>query len=172
MRQTVFTGIVLSALMLAGCGSTTDIYNDPAVKDPMNPNRHMRPSEADKAQENRLNLFNFNSDSSKQAEQKVNAYLWRATLGVLREFPLDKIDPEGQFVMTEWYSPQAGEQFKIYVQLTQHELTSQSVEVKVYKRLTRNGKTEETLGHPALETKIRDEILNRAREIRVQERKS
>lgn len=164
MRHAVLRGIIIATLaVVCGCSTTPDIQNDAPVKDPMNPGKYLRPSQKDDIKDSRFNLF---STTDEKKENKVNAYLWKATLNVLKEFPLDKIDAESRYVMTEWYNVNAKEKYKLYVQLVEHDLTSNSVDVKVYKRTG----SVETLGHPELETKIRNEILNRAREIRVQER--
>jgi hypothetical protein len=100
----------------------------------------------------------------------VNAYLWRASLETIDFMPLAQADPFGGVIITDWYSPPEtpGERFKINVYILDTVLRADGVKVAVFRQT--NG-TEAGWIDAAVDgntgTAIEDNILTRARELRI-----
>jgi len=100
----------------------------------------------------------------------VNAYLWRASLETIDFMPLSQADPFGGVIITDWYSPPEtpGERFKINVYILDTVLRADGVKVSVFRQT--NG-TEAGWIDAAVDartsTSIEDNILTRARELRI-----
>jgi hypothetical protein len=100
----------------------------------------------------------------------VNAYLWRASLETIDFMPLSQADPFGGVIITDWYSPPEtpGERFKINVYILDTVLRADGVKVAVFRQT--NG-TEAGWLDAAVDTdtatSIEDNILTRARELRI-----
>ncbi|HEX5077503.1 MAG TPA: DUF3576 domain-containing protein [Geminicoccaceae bacterium] len=100
----------------------------------------------------------------------VNAYLWRASLETIDFMPLTQADPFGGVIITDWYSPPEtpGERFKINVYILDTVLRADGVKVAVFRQI--NG-TEAGWVDAAVDTgtatAIEDNILTRARELRI-----
>jgi len=100
----------------------------------------------------------------------VNAYLWRASLETIDFMPLAQADPFGGVIITDWYSPPEtpGERFKLNVYILDTVLRADAVKVTVFRQT--NGTDSAWLdatvdGETA--TAIEDNILTRARELRI-----
>jgi hypothetical protein len=100
----------------------------------------------------------------------VNAYLWRASLETIDFMPLVQADPFGGVIITDWYSPPEtpGERFKINVYILDTVLRADGVRVAVFRQT--NG-TDAGWVDAAVDadtaTAIEDNILTRARELRI-----
>jgi hypothetical protein len=100
----------------------------------------------------------------------VNAYLWRASLETIDFMPLTQADPFGGVIITDWYSPPEtpGERFKINVYILDTVLRADGVKVAVFRQT--NG-TDAGWADAAVDantaTAIEDNILTRARELRI-----
>jgi hypothetical protein len=100
----------------------------------------------------------------------VNAYLWRASLETIDFMPLVQADPFGGVIITDWYSPPEtpGERFKINVYILDTVLRADGVKVAVFRQT--NG-TDAGWADAAVDadtaTAIEDNILTRARELRI-----
>jgi hypothetical protein len=100
----------------------------------------------------------------------VNAYLWRASLETIDFMPLSQADPFGGVIITDWYSPpeSPGERFKINVYILDTVLRADGVKVAVFRQT--NGTDAGWLDAPVdakTATAIEDNILTRARELRI-----
>jgi hypothetical protein len=104
------------------------------------------------------------------AEIGVNSFLWRATLDTISFMPLEKADPYGGVIITEWYNnpQQPNERFKATVYILDTRLRADGVQVVLFKeRLTANGwMTDAT--DPSTAEQIENQILTRARQLRLQ----
>ncbi|MBU6445697.1 MAG: DUF3576 domain-containing protein [Alphaproteobacteria bacterium] len=100
----------------------------------------------------------------------VNSYLWQASLSTLSFMPLASEDPFGGVIITDWYvNPQApGERMKVTVYVISRQLRADGIRLAVF-RQTRNsdGSWSEAQVNPDVATKLEDEILTRARELRL-----
>lgn len=99
----------------------------------------------------------------------VNAYLWRATLETLDFMPLNQADRLGGVIITDWYAPPEtpDERFKLTVYILDQTLRADGIKVAVF-RQTRNedGWTDAEVA-PETAARIEDNILTRARELRI-----
>jgi hypothetical protein len=100
----------------------------------------------------------------------VNAYLWRASLETIDFMPLAQADPFGGVIITDWYSPPEtpGERFKLNVYILDTVLRADAVKVSVFRQTN----TTDSAWHDATvdgetATAIEDNILTRARELRI-----
>lgn len=100
----------------------------------------------------------------------VNAFLWRATLDTLAFLPLRDADPFGGVVITDWYEDPAarGERYKVSALILDRTLRADGIKVSLFKqkRDTENEWVDIEVDS-ALERKLEDTILTRARELRV-----
>jgi hypothetical protein len=100
----------------------------------------------------------------------VNAYLWRASLETIDFMPLAQADPFGGVIITDWYSPPEtpGERFKLNVYILDTELRADGVKVAIFRQVdgTDAGWVDATVDADTA-TAIEDNILTRARELRI-----
>jgi hypothetical protein len=150
-RAAVLSGLCLTALALAGCGS----FGLPKA-----PSSGLIPHLGSKAA----------PPSAPTAGIGVNAYLWRATLDTLAFMPLASADPFGGVVITDWYvNPEkTDERFKTTVYILDTRLRADGLNVTVFKQ-TKNDKGEWVDAPVAGQTDIDIEnaILTRARQLRL-----
>jgi Domain of unknown function (DUF3576) len=99
----------------------------------------------------------------------VNAYLWRAALETIAFLPLTQADPFGGVIITDWHSPPEtpAERFKLNVYILDTVLRADGLKVVVFRQT--NGETgwHDAAVDPQTATKIEDNILTRARELRI-----
>lgn len=99
----------------------------------------------------------------------VNAYLWRASLETLDFMPLNQADPFGGVIISDWYAPPEtpGERFKLTVYILDQSLRADGIKVAVFRQTrSEDGWTDAEVA-PATAARIEDDILTRARELRV-----
>lgn len=100
----------------------------------------------------------------------VNSYLWRATLDTIAFMPLSSADPFGGVIITDWYTPPEtpGERFKMSVYILGRELRADGVKVAVFRqRNSGNGAWIDTAIGKGTATNLEDQILTRARQLRI-----
>lgn len=101
----------------------------------------------------------------------VNPFLWRAALETTDFMPLSQTDPVGGVIITDWYSPPETpqERFKLTVYVLDRELRSDAVRVSVFKqrRDDDGGAWVDSPVSPGTASRIEDNILALARELRV-----
>ena len=99
----------------------------------------------------------------------VNSHLWRASLDTISFMPLASADPFGGVIITDWYSdPQKPtERFKLNVFITDKQLVSTGVDVKVFRQVQQGSAWVDAQTNEELATKLEDSILTRARQLRV-----
>jgi hypothetical protein len=119
--------------------------------------------------------FGTNSDSDEDNGAVyggigVNAYLWRASLETIDFMPLAQADPFGGVIITDWYSPPEtpGERFKINVYILDTVLRADGVKVAIFRQTdgTDAGWVDAAVDTDTA-TAIEDNILTRARELRI-----
>ena len=71
-----------------------------------------------------------------QYSMAVNAFLWRATLDTIMFMPIDKSDPIGGIISTNWYSGPGiiNERTKIFVYIKDRRLRADALEVSVFRQ--------------------------------------
>jgi hypothetical protein len=99
----------------------------------------------------------------------VNPFLWRASLETIDFMPLAQADPFGGVIITDWYSPPEtpNERFKLNVYILGEALRSDGVKVSVFRQTNGESGWQDATADPKTATGIEDNILTRARELRV-----
>jgi hypothetical protein len=100
----------------------------------------------------------------------VNSFLWRASLDTVSFLPLVSADPFGGVIITDWYVPPEtpGERVKVQIYILDRQLRSDGLRVAVFReRLVAGHWVAQPTSERTVET-IEDNILARARELRVQ----
>jgi len=99
----------------------------------------------------------------------VNSYLWRASLDTLRFMPLASADPFGGVIITDWYADPAapGERFKATVYILDTRLRADALNVSIFRQTQVNGAWQDATVDPQTGVQIENQILTRARELRL-----
>jgi len=99
----------------------------------------------------------------------VNSYLWRASLDTLRFMPLASADPFGGVIITDWYADPAapGERFKATVYILDTRLRADALNVSIFRQTQVNGAWQDATVDPQTAVQIENQILTRARELRL-----
>ncbi|MGD9968429.1 MAG: DUF3576 domain-containing protein [Hyphomonadaceae bacterium] len=99
----------------------------------------------------------------------VNAYLWRASLDTLNFMPLASADPFGGVIITDWYSAPTtpNERFKATVYILDTRLRADALNVSIFRQTNTNGQWGDASVDPDTEIQIENQILARARELRL-----
>ncbi|TNE65157.1 MAG: DUF3576 domain-containing protein [Alphaproteobacteria bacterium] len=102
----------------------------------------------------------------------VNGYLWQAALDTLSFMPLDKVEPAGGIITTDWRStPETpNERLKLTVRFLSQDLRSDAVKVAVVRQEKQDGNWVTLPVQAATELKVEEAILARARMLKVAER--
>jgi len=100
--------------------------------------------------------------------------MWRATLEAIEFMPLQQIDYAGGLIITDWYSEKSSnESIKITFRFLSSDLATSSIKVISHKRTCDNSNNCETKILPEnFNTNIKDEILNKARELKIKNEKN
>ena len=118
-------------------------------------------------------ILNPQSSESSASGTNVNAYLWRASLNILSFTPLISTDALGGTIISDWYinKKNKNQRMKITAFIKTAELKSNGIGVKVHIQSFKDGYWSETYTNKDLETKIENNILNEARNLRINSRK-
>jgi hypothetical protein len=103
------------------------------------------------------------------ADIGVNSFLWRASLDTLRFMPLASADPFGGVIITDWYADPAapGERFKATVYILDTRLRADALNVAIFRQTQVNGAWQDATVDPQTAVQIENQILTRARELRL-----
>jgi len=120
-----------------------------------------------------INLTDLLGAKSDISNININGYLWRASLNVLSISPLISTDALGGVIITDWYTKKniKDKRIKITAHIRTSELRSDGIKVKVHVQKLINNIWSETVTDNDLASKIEDNILNEARNLRVQANK-
>ena len=118
-------------------------------------------------------ILNPQSSESSASGTNVNAYLWRASLNILSFTPLISTDALGGTIISDWYvnKKNKNQRMKITAFIKTAELKSNGIGVKVHIQSFKDGYWSETYTNKDLETKIENNILNEARNLRINSKK-
>ena len=99
----------------------------------------------------------------------VNGYLWRASLNVLSVVPLISTDALGGTIITDWYVKKniKDKRIKITAYIKTNELRSDGIEIKVHIQKLIDNVWSDTVTDNNLASKIENNILNEARNLRI-----
>jgi hypothetical protein len=99
----------------------------------------------------------------------VNSFLWRATLDTLNFMPLTSADAFGGVVITDWHAnPNApNERFKATVYILDTRLRADALNVSIFRQEMVGGVWQDAAVSAETAIQIENEILRRARELRL-----
>ena len=111
----------------------------------------------------------LNPKDSDDVSVNVNGYLWRASLDVLSIAPLISTDALGGTIITDWYVNKniKNKRIKIMAYIKTSELRSDGVSVKVHVQKLESGVWTDTFTDNKLASQIENNILNEARNYRI-----
>ena len=116
-----------------------------------------------------VRISDFFEPKSDISNINVNGYLWRASLDVLSIAPLISTDALGGTIITDWYTNKSikDKRIKITAYIRTSELRSDGIKIKVHVQKLINNVWSETVTDKNLAAKIEENILNEARNLRV-----
>ena len=103
----------------------------------------------------------------------ANKYLWHASIDTLDFAPLSVVDSTGGVIATEWYSPKGKPQYsyKIQVSIKSDVISMDSIDVKVFEKVLKNGQWIQNDKPSNLAIVIQDKIILQAREQYIKEKR-
>ena len=116
-----------------------------------------------------INITDLLGPRSDETSISVNGYLWRASLDVLSIAPLISTDALGGIIITDWYTNKniKDKRIKITAHIRTSELRSDGIKVKVHVQKLIDNIWSDTVTDNNLASKIENNILNEARNLRV-----
>ncbi len=116
-----------------------------------------------------INITDLLGQKSDISNINVNGYLWRASLDVLSVAPLISTDALGGIIITDWYTNKniKDKRIKITAHIRTSELRSDGIKVKVHVQKLIDNIWSDTVTDDNLASKIENNILNDARNLRV-----
>jgi hypothetical protein len=136
---------LLCALVLAGCGSSSD----DGMKD--------------------MDTGTSIASGSTRMTLGVNSYLWHASLDTLSFLPLVSADPFGGVIISEWYVAPSSpdERLKVTIYIMDRALRADALKVVVFRQVRNGNVWQDATPSPDTAHKLEDSILTRARELRL-----
>ena len=155
--------LLINFIILLGCSSNNSIVSNPITGEKKTPGIFSKDSSKGVSLSDLLNLQS--SDNS----VNVNGYLWRASLNVLSIAPLISTDALGGTIISDWYINKniKNKRIKIMAYIKTSELRSDGISVKVHVQKLVNGFWTETYIDDKLASQIENNILNEARNYRI-----
>ena len=155
--------IFLTALTISSC-SNNQVVTNPITGDKPTPGIFSKDASKGISLDQILNPQNRDGISA-----NVNGFLWRASLDVLSIAPLISTDALGGTIITDWYINKyiKNQRIKITAFIKTSELRSDGIEIKVHVQKKENGTWSDTMINEKLESQIEDQILNKARILRI-----
>ena len=114
-------------------------------------------------------LFGGDKDDSAGAKIGINALLWRASLDTVSFMPLASADPFGGVILTDWYSNPGTpkERFKLTIYILDKRLRADALRVSFFRQVKKGNRwVDATVGKDSAR-RIEDQILTRARQLRI-----
>ena len=155
--------ITLLIFIISSC-SNNKIVSNPITNESTTPGLFSKDSEKGISLTDIVNP-KLNSGSS----LGVNGFLWRASLNVLSVVPLISTDAFGGTIITDWYVKKniKDKRIKITAYIKTSELKSNGIEVKVHVQKLINNVWSDTITDNNLASRIENNILNEARNLRI-----
>ena len=99
----------------------------------------------------------------------ANPYLWQASLESLDFMPLSQADSNGGVIISDWYAPPEtpDERFKVTVYILDQALRADALKVAVFRQTRGKSGWVDAEVDKATATGLEDNILKRARELRL-----
>ena len=155
--------IIMLVSIISSC-SNNKIVTNPVTGEKPNPGLFSKDASKGISLDTVLNPQNNDGISA-----NVNGYLWRASLDVLSIAPLVSTDALGGIIITDWYINKdiVNQRVKITAFIKTSELRSDGIEIKVHLQEKKNDSWFDTVRNINLETQIENQILNEARNLRI-----
>ena len=150
--------------IIAGCADDNSIVTNPITGEKPKPGLFSKDSSKGVSLSELMN-----PQESRGANVSVNGYLWRASLEILSIAPLISTDALGGTIITDWYVNKniKNQRLKITAYIKTSELRSEGISVKVHIQNFKNNSWSETFTNRDLEIQIENNILNKARNLRL-----
>ena len=160
--------LFLILLIISSCSSINSNIKNPLTGEKPTPGLFSRDSKKGISLNEILDFKNKN-----EINTNVNAYLWRASLNILSFAPLISTDALGGTIITDWYVNKKikNERLKVMAIIKTAELKSNGISVKVHVQKFKDGSWSETFTNKELEANIENNILNEARNLRINSNK-
>ena len=160
--------LFLILLVISSCSSSNSNMKNPITGEKPTPGLFSKDS---KKGISLKEIFDFKN--KKGISTNVNAYLWRASLNILSFAPLISTDALGGTIITDWYVNKKikNERLKVMAIIKTAELKSNGISVKVHVQKFKDGSWSETFTNKELEANIENNILNEARNLRINSNK-
>ena len=162
MTRNVLIAFIL--ILISACSTNNSIFQNPKTSDKRTPGLFSKDSEKG------ISLTDIlNQKGSAENNVNVNGYLWRASLNVLSIVPLISTDALGGTIITDWYIRKniKDKRIKITAYIKTSELRSDGIKIKVHVQKLINNVWSDTITDNDLAYKIENNILNEARNLRV-----
>jgi hypothetical protein len=155
--------LLFNFIILLGCSSNNKIVSNPITGEKSTPGIFSKDSSKG------VSLSDLFDPQLSENSVNVNGYLWRASLNVLSIAPLISTDALGGTIISDWYINKSikNKRIKIMAYIKTSELRSEGISVRVHVQNLVNGFWTETYTDEKLATQIEDNILNEARNYRV-----
>ena len=155
--------ITILIFIISSC-SNNKIVSNPITNESANPGLFSKDSEKG------ISLTDIVSPKlNSGSNTSVNGFLWRASLNVLSVVPLISTDAFGGTIITDWYVKKniKDKRIKITAYIKTSELKSNGIEVKVHVQKLINNVWSDTITDNNLASRIENNILNEARNLRI-----
>ena len=161
--------LLFNFIILLGCSSNNSLVSKTVSGEKKTPGLFSKDASKGVSLDS---IFNPQSSSS-EGGANVNAYLWRASLNILSFTPLISTDALGGIIISDWYvnKNNKNQRMKITAFIKTSDLRSNGIGVKVHIQSFKDGYWSETYTNKDLETKIENNILNEARNLRINSKK-
>ena len=155
--------LLFNFIILLGCSSNDSIVGNPVTGEKRTPGIFSKDSTKG------ISLSDILNPQSSENSVNVNGYLWRASLNVLSIAPLISTDALGGTIISDWYINKniKNKRIKIMAYIKTSELRSDGISVKVHVQNLKNGFWTETYTDEKLASQIENNILNEARNYRI-----
>ena len=155
--------LMLNFIFLLGCSSNNSIVSNPITGEKKTPGIFSKDSSKG------VSLSDILEPRSSASSVNVNGYLWRASLNVLSIAPLISTDALGGTIITDWYVNKniKNRRIKIMAYIKTSELRSDGISVKVHVQKLKNSVWSDTYTDKKLASQIENNILNEARNYRI-----
>ena len=155
--------LLFNFIILLGCSSNDSVVSNPVTGEKRTPGIFSKDSTKG------ISLSDILNPQSSENSVNVNGYLWRASLNILSVAPLISTDALGGTIITDWYTNKniKDKRIKIMAYIKTSELRSDGISVKVHIQKLKNGFWSETYADDSLASQIENNILNEARNYRI-----
>ena len=154
---------LFSLILLVSCSNNTSETRNPVTGEVKKPGIFSKDAEKG------ISLSDLLNPQSSESNVNVNGYLWRASLDVLSIAPLISTDALGGTIITDWYTNKniKNKRIKIMAYIKTSELRSDGISVIVHVQKLENNVWSNTYTDTKLSSQIENNILNEARNYRL-----